>query len=140
MSSSSPTRVVLRWAGRDLVFEGGLDEGPPITVDGDAREGPPPMALLLLSLAGCMAVDVRMILEKSRVPVDALEVDVDGWRAEAHPRRYRRIRLTYRVSGPGEEDQAKLDRAVALSSEKYCSVLHSLRSDIDLGVRVVRVY
>jgi putative redox protein len=86
-----------------------------------------------------MGVDLRMILEKSRVPVQALEVEVEGDRVEQPPRRFHAIRLLFRLSGPAEEDQARLERAVQLSTEKYCSVLHTLRPDLDLDVRIERV-
>jgi putative redox protein len=76
MSSSNTRQVRLRWAGEGLVFHGGPDGGPQITVDGDTEEGPAPMQLLLLAVAGCMAVDVKMILEKSRVPMESLEFEV----------------------------------------------------------------
>lgn len=83
-----------------------------------------------------MAVDVRMILEKSRVPVEALEVEVEGDRAAEVPRKFEALRLTYRVKGPTEGDQPKLQRAVDLSREKYCSVLHTLRPEINLDIRI----
>jgi len=118
-----------------MVFSGGADGGPQVTVDGASAEGPAPMQLLLLSLAGCMAVDIRMILEKSRVSVDDLEIDVVGERAEEAPRRYLRIDMICRLEGPGEGDAAKVQRALDLSREKYCSVLHSLDPAIALDVR-----
>ena len=96
------------------------------------------MDSLLLALAGCMAIDVQVILERSRVPLTGLEVEVEGERAPTAPKRYTSIRLAYRVEGPGEEHQAKLERAVALSEEKFCSVLHSLRSDIDISIEINR--
>lgn len=141
MSSSSgggrsPSEVRLRWSGKDLVFEGGKPGGPQITTDSGGSAGPSPTQLLLLSLAGCMAVDVRMILDKSRVPVDDLEVVVDGDRRETEPRKFVALRLVYRVTGPGPEHQKKLERAVALSRDKYCSVLHSLDPGIDVDVRI----
>lgn len=137
-------RVRLRWTGEGDVFRGGpvAPEGetrPESVIDGGSAAGPSPMDHLLLGLAGCMAVDVRMILGKSRVPLEALEVEVEGERAPEPPRRFVRLRLVYRVKGPREEDQAKLERAVALSREKYCSVLHSLRPDIDLAIDIRRV-
>jgi putative redox protein len=94
--------------------------------------------MLLLSLAGCMGIDVIDILNKSRVPVEELRVEVEGDRAPEPPRRFVSIRLTYHVRGPGEEDRSKLDRAVQLSRDKYCSVLHTLRPDLELDVRIVR--
>lgn len=132
----SSSRVTLRWTGDGLAFTGGVDGGPQITTDSAGALGPSPTQLLLLSLAGCMGVDVRMILEKSRVPVEALEVVVEGDRVEDPPRRFHTIRLTYRLRGPGEADQAKLDRAVELSRDKYCSVLHTLRPDLALDIRI----
>ena len=134
----SSSRVSLRWNGDGLVFVGGVPGGPEITLDSDGRAGPSPTQALLLSLAGCMGVDVRMILEKSRVPVESLEVDVEGDRVEDPPRRFRSLHLTYRLRGPGEGDRGKLERAVELSKEKYCSVLHTLRPDLDLVVRIER--
>ena len=136
MSSSS--EVVLRWAGEGLVFEGGVDGGPQVTLDSDGSKGASPTQMLLLSLAGCMGVDVQMILEKSRVPVESLEVRIDGDRVDTQPRKFEAIRLTYLISGPLEEHQAKLDRAIQLSRDKYCSVLHSLDPAIAVDVRVER--
>jgi putative redox protein len=86
-----------------------------------------------------MALDVQHILEASRVPLTALEVDVEGDRAPDHPRFYTKLRLVYRVEGPQEEHQAKLHRAVELSKEKFCSVMHSLRPDIEYAFEVHRV-
>jgi putative redox protein len=131
-------RVELQWRGRGQVFEGRGEEGEAIVIDGDRNEGQGPMDVLLLSLAACMGIDVLMILERSRVPVDDLSVVVEGERNEDHPRRFNAIRIIYRIAGPEEEHQRRLDRAVSLSRDKYCSVLHSLRTDIDIDVRVER--
>lgn len=139
MLSSNIRQVLLEWSGADLVFHGGPKEGVRITVDGDGAQGQTPTQLLLMSLAGCMAIDVLMILEKSRVPVESLEVEAIGERAETVPKRFVAITLVYRLSGPSEEDQAKLDRAIELSRDKYCSVMHTLDPDIDFDIRVERV-
>ncbi len=94
------------------------------------------MDTLLLALAGCMTADIRLILEKSRVPLDGLEVWVAGERAAEPPRRYTNIEMVFRLSGPGPEDTAKVERAVALSRETYCSVIHTLRQDVEIDIRV----
>lgn len=132
-------RALLRWTGRGLVFEGGAPDGPRVVVDGDGVEGASPMDHLLLSLAGCMGADVRQILEKSRVPVESLEVEVEGTRSPTDPRRYEEVRLSYRIRGVGPEHQGRLERAVELSRSTYCSVLHSLRQDIEIQIGIQRV-
>ena len=127
-------RVHLKWTGN-----GTGEVGPAVIIDGKSEKGPGPMDSLLLALAGCMAVDLQVILERSRVPMRGLEVEVEGERAQTHPKRYERIRLSYHVEGPQEEHQGKLDRAVALSKEKFCSVLHSLSPDIEFEFEINRV-
>lgn len=130
-------RVRVEYTGADLIFKARWSERPKsITFDSDGVEGPSPMDGLLMSLAACMAVDVRMILEKSRVPVDALVVEASGIRREAEPRRFTSITLDYRLQGPADSDRAKVERAVSLSREKYCSVLHTLDPDLDVNITV----
>ena len=97
------------------------------------------MVALLYALAGCMAVDVQHILEASRVPLTGLDVEVEAERESTHPKFFTKIRLVFRVEGPREEDQAKVERAVALSKEKFCSVLHSLRPDIEYTIEIHRI-
>lgn len=136
MSSSRTVR--LAWSGEGLVFRGGAEGGPQVTVDSDSGAGPSPTELLLLSLAGCMAVDVVMILRKSRVPLEELTVEATGERAPDPPRRFRSIRLVYRLLGPEDSHAKQLQRAVDLSRDKYCSVLHSLDPAMELDIRVER--
>lgn len=118
-----------------MEFTGGNDDCAPILMDVGNVTGPGPMDTLLLSVAGCMAVDVKMILEKSRVPVTGLRVSVEGERAQVHPKRFIRLELIYYLEGPQEEDQGKVDRAVALSRDTFCSVLHTLRQDVELEIQ-----
>ncbi|MGA2382278.1 MAG: OsmC family protein [Gemmatimonadales bacterium] len=121
-------RVALTWR-HQLVFTGGADGKPPITIDSEGAEGPGPMDMLLLALAGCTGGDVVSILEKMRFPVHALSVEVTGERRAEHPKRYTSIVLTYRIKAPGvPEERAR--HAIDLSLEKYCSVTHSLAPDI----------
>jgi len=121
-----------------MEYVGGAENDEPIILDAKTGKGPGPMDALLLAVAGCMAVDVQVILERSRVPVTGLEVAVEGERAQTHPKHFTRIHLTYLLAGPLDEHQAKVERAVDLSREKFCSVLHSLRSDIDFKVDIQR--
>jgi putative redox protein len=110
-------------------FIGGEPGGPTITVDGDNQQGPGPMLTLLLAAAACSGSDVVSILEKMRVSLRELRIEVSGTRREEQPRRYVAIHLDYRIGGE-DIDPAKARRAIDLSLEKYCSVIHSLAPDI----------
>jgi putative redox protein len=132
-------QVRLSWTGEGLVFRGGPDGGPVATLDSDGKQGLSSTHYLLFALAGCMAVDVKMILEKSRVPLESIEVNAEGERAETPPRKFVRIRLTYEVKGPLEEHEKRLQNAIDLSRDKYCSVMHSLDPNIEIDIRVRRV-
>jgi putative redox protein len=121
-------RVSLVWQ-EGLRFVGGESEGPSTTVDGDNAVAPGPMLTLLLAAAACSGSDVVLILQKMRVQLRELRIDVSGVRREQEPRRYTAIHLDYHLGGEGL-DQAKATRAVTLSVEKYCSVIHSLAPDI----------
>jgi putative redox protein len=129
-------QVHLRWTGEGLVFEGGGEKHPPLRIDGASKAGPSPTEALLLSLAGCMAIDVRLILDKSRVPLETLEVDTIGERAETDPRRYTHIRMVFRLKGPGAEHESRVARAIQLSRDKYCSVFHTFRSDLPIETAI----
>lgn len=130
--------VVLRWLGEGDRFEGSAPGGPVSALDGSGTVAPSPMDGLLLSVAGCMGIDILMILQKGRVTVDDLEIQVDGERAAEPPRHFTSLDFTIRVTGPAEADDAKIQRAVDLSRDRYCSVFHSLRPDLDVRFVVER--
>lgn len=136
MQERAVKKVHLRWEDAGLAFRGGGDGTPEMVIDGDSVKGPSPMDALLLSLAGCMAADVIHILQKSRVPLEMMEVSVEGIRAATHPRRFEEITLVYQLEGPDAEDRGKVERAVELSRNTYCSVLNSLRPDIDVAIEI----
>ena len=106
-------------------------EGRELVLDGERRAGFSPTEALSLALAGCMAIDVVVILKKRRGTIDALRVRIEGTRAETEPRRFTRLRLGFELAGSGFT-AAHVERALELSREKYCSVWHSLRQDIEL--------
>jgi putative redox protein len=121
-------RATMVWSS-GLVFKGGEPGGPQTVVDGDNIAAPGPMLTLLLAAASCTGSDVVSILEKMRVTVQEVRIEVAGERREEEPRRYTSIRLDYHLRGEGL-DEARASRAIELSVNKYCSVLHSLAPDI----------
>jgi len=121
-------RVVLTWQ-EGLRFNGGAPEGPSTSIDGENVTAPGPMLTLLLAAASCSGSDVVVILQKMRVQLRQLRIEASGVRREQEPRRYTAIHLDYHLGGEGL-DRAKATRAIDLSLEKYCSVIHSLAPDL----------
>lgn len=116
--------VQINWIDK-LGFEGELN-GHKITLDAEAKvggedRGPRPKPFMLLSLAGCTAMDVASILEKMRVKPDDFKVKVSGELTEEHPKQYKSMHVTYEFWG-ADLPMAKLEKAVNLSEERYCGV------------------
>lgn len=113
-----------RWVdGRMFIGEAG--SGHAVIMDGAPEAGGRnagfrPMEMLLMGLAGCSAFDVVHILEKSRAPITGCTVAVDAERADSDPKVFTKIALTFRVTGRNLAAD-KVERAVKLSAEKYCS-------------------
>ena len=125
-----PTKhVVARWSHRGLEFTGEGAGKVPITIDGDNKAAPGPMELLAIALAVCSGADVVGILEKKRVTLKDLQIEVTGVRRDDDPKRYVSIAYKYTVVAPGAKEQA-VRHAIDLSLDKYCSVRHSLNPDI----------
>lgn len=128
--------VTLTWQHRGLVFEGEGAGRVPIRMDGDNAQGPGPMETLLLAEAACTGSDVVSILEKKRVDLRELRIEVHGERRDEYPQRYVRIGLVFHVTAPGAAEQ-QVRHAIDLSLGKYCSVMHSLNPDIPVSYELV---
>jgi putative redox protein len=99
--------------------------GHAMVIDGAPAEGgrnlgPRPLELLLMGLGSCTAFDVVLILRKGREEVTDCVVEVEAERAATDPKVFTRIHMHYRVTGHSMAP-AKVERAIALSAEKYCS-------------------
>ena len=130
MADARPPLVAeLVWSG-DLRFDASSGTHHAI-VDGDTKSGASPTQFAAIGLAGCMGADVVDILRKGRHPVTGLRVTFTGTRAEHPPRRFLEIELRFDVRGAVPPDA--VERAIALSREKYCSVWHSFSQDIALS-------
>ena len=112
-------------------YVGRNEGGDRIFIDGEEISiGVRPTEALLAALGTCTAFDVVSILEKRRTPVESYRIELEGERAEEHPRRFTKILVRHVVSGEGITEES-LERAVSLSHEKYCSVANSLNSEIE---------
>lgn len=130
------SNVALKWTGEDSQMFIGRDSFGHVLMTGswpqDGNEewqewkAIKPSDLLLLSLASCSAYDVVMILKRQRQPLSNLHVNVAGTQATEPPYQFTDIHLHYTVEGEGL-DSAKLERAIKLSEEKYCSVAATVR-------------
>ena len=114
----------IKWV-EERTFLGESGSGHTIVMDGDPAAGGRnlgvrPMETVLLGLGGCTAYDVVEILQRSREPVVDCVINIDAERAETDPKVFTKIRLHYVISGRGLNPN-KVERAVNLSAEKYCS-------------------
>jgi putative redox protein len=120
--------VDLEWKG-GLRFRGRSAEAE-VLMDSPPKGGFSPVQALGFGLAGCMAMDVASILERGRLGLKGMKVHLEGRRSPEHPKRLFAAELRFTVEGPVPPD--RVERAIALSRERYCSVWHSLREDIEL--------
>ncbi len=117
-------KTTVRWAG-EASFIGETESGHKITMDGPPdlggrNQGPRPMELLLTGMGGCTAFDVVLILRRGRENISDCVAEITAERATEDPKVFTRIHVHFIVSGTGL-DPAKVERAINLSAEKYCS-------------------
>lgn len=114
----------VRWHdGMSFVAETG--SGHMVAMDGAPEAGgrnlaPRPMEMILAGAGGCTAFDVVMILKRGRQEVAGCEVKLTAERADADPKVFTRINFHYLVKGKDLKPES-VERAIQLSSEKYCS-------------------
>jgi putative redox protein len=122
--------VDLTWVGGYTLT--GTSDHAAITLDSAGLAGPSPVQALAFALAGCMAMDVIHILTKGRHSFRALRSHLVADRSPEEP--HRMVGMTLQFAIEGEVPADAVDRAIALSREKYCSVWHSMRQDIAFTV------
>ncbi len=105
-------------SGHAIAMDGAPDAARPD--HGGANLAPRPMELLLAGTGGCTAYDVVLILKRGRHDVRGCSVRLESERAEADPKMFTRIHMQFIVTAKGVPAQA-VERAIALSHEKYCS-------------------
>ncbi len=119
----------------DLTWQGGMrfaaqSEKVAFTLDGSGETVPTPVQALAGCLAACMGIDLAQILTKGRHDLKELRAHLVGDRRGEDPKHFTRFRLHVTITG--DVPREAIERAVPLSRQKYCSVWHSLRRDLDL--------
>lgn len=128
-------KTITTWK-KDHQFEGS-HEGNKIKMDGSAKHGHGPKALLLSALAACSGIDVVDILTKMRVEFSDLVIETRTEQTDENPKIYKGIHLLYNIKTEAENED-KVRKAVDLSLEKYCGVAAMLKknSKIDYQINV----
>lgn len=117
-------KASVTWTG-GLSFEGKADSGHGVVMDaspafGGEDKGARPMELLLLGMGGCTSIDVVNMLKKGRQDVRDCVAEMSAERADSEPKVFTRIHVHFKVTGK-DIDPKRVQRAIELSAEKYCS-------------------
>ena len=131
-------QVALDWK-QGMAFRGRAADGLSLDLDaypevGGTGSGFRPMELLGLGLGGCTGMDVISILRKKRQEVTAFEVRVNTEQAAEHPRVWTQVLIEYIVTGKNI-DPAAVERAIQLSSEKYCPAQNMFKKAVQIETR-----
>ncbi len=136
--STTKQAIVKQVQGTTLIARG--DSRHWVVMDGSetfggSSAGSSPKELLLMALGGCTAMDVIPILKKKRSPVENVEVRLTGTVREEQPQVFTEIHVEYVVYGNGVDPQ-DVERAIELSTAKYCAVSAMLKP----GVKITHSY
>lgn len=130
-------KINLVWQEKMKFESTGETTGHKVMMDANKQAGgdasaPSPMEMLLHGTAGCMAIDMAVILRHHMDKVTNLQIEVDGTRQETVPKYF--TDLTMKVFIDGEVTAKQAQRAADLSLEKYCSAVNSLVADVTAKV------
>ncbi len=108
-----------------MMFVGESGSGHAVVMDGAPEAGGRnlgirPMEMLLIGMGGCSSIDVVMILKKGREAITDCVAEIEAERAETEPKVFTKIHIHFIVTGKNL-NSAKVERAIQLSAEKYCS-------------------
>ncbi|WP_341279821.1 OsmC family protein [Paenibacillus sp. FSL H8-0537] len=125
-------KVTTTWTGKRAftsVGPSGYSVGMDATAAyGGDGQGATPMELLLAGLAGCIGIDITMIMDAFLGSISSIEIDAEGTRKEEMPKGFTAIDLIFKVNG--DVPDYRIWKAIELGKEKYCAVSDSLKADI----------
>lgn len=118
--------TVVKWQGSGMAFDATASTGHQVRMDaaqeiGGENTGPRPMEMVLMGLGGCTGIDVVMMLKKMDQDIKDVQIEIESQRSEDIPKVYTQIHVHFKVMG-ADLNEKKVQRAVDLSAEKYCSV------------------
>lgn len=93
---------------------------------GGTDTGPRPKPLLLSAVAGCIGMEIAGILEKMRLKIETLDIDVTGELTNDHPKMYKEVNIIFNLKCDSN-DQVKINKAIYLAVDKYCGVVAMFR-------------
>ena len=129
------TSAHLRWTD-GFQFIARPHSGPALVMDNpDGASGFSPMDMVLMGIAGCTAMDVISVMRKKRQEISRFDVFITGHRANEHPKRYTTIHIEYVFTGTAISPAAA-ERAIALSTTKYCSAIASVNAELTHSYRI----
>lgn len=134
-------KCLVKWTGDGMSFTAESGSGHLVAMDGSPEGGgrnlaPRPMEMVLIGTGGCTAYDVVLILKRGRHDVRACDVQLEAERAPVDPKVFTSITMRFTVRGRNLE-RATVERAVALSHEKYCSATAMLARTADIRIETV---
>ncbi|MBK5210320.1 MAG: OsmC family protein [Flavobacteriaceae bacterium] len=131
-------KIEVSWKG-EMLFESVAPEGS-VMIDaaeesGGQGKGLRPKAMMLTSLAGCTAMDVASLLKKMRAEVEDFKIEVEANLTDEHPKFYDKVKVTYRFYDK-DFQKDKIEKAVNLSVERYCGVIHMFRQFAEVTTEI----
>lgn len=133
-------KIQLRRLDNDYNFEAVNEDGNSLLMDGSQEigghgKGMRPMQLLLAAVGGCTAIDVVLVLKKKKQIIESFEIEVEGEREKVEEYSlFRNICIHYKLKGNLDSD--KVEKAVKLSMEKYCSVSKTLEPTAKITYKI----
>lgn len=129
--------TVVKWQGSGMAFDATASTGHVVRMDaapevGGENTGPRPMEMVLMGLGGCTGIDVVMMLQKQKQDIKDVQIEISSERAEDIPKVYTKIHVHFKVIGT-DLNPKKVEKAVNLSAQKYCSVSKMLEKTAEMS-------
>ena len=131
--------ITTTWQG-NMKFESTNPSGRNLFIDaspndGGQGDGYRPKALMLSSLAGCSGLDVASLIKKMKLQVKDFKIEIEASLTEEYPKYYDKVNVEFHFYG-ANLNKEKLQRAVELSTEKYCGVMEMFRRFADVKITI----